>query len=160
MKALIPLFWTSGNASSGFQNQSRQPYSCLIQPLGGKHASRAIHTCEQALGLETRFYHATTVAYALPNETCQLGVILCFQSMFEVANWHKIHQNCLEWKTKVYDNSNSIVFQNMEATFVTRNNFSEWFMDSLPKQRLLFHYMRPAWHFYRTIDIICNLFCS
>ena len=26
MGSLIPLFWTSGDVSSGFQGQSRQPY--------------------------------------------------------------------------------------------------------------------------------------
>ena len=29
--ALIPLFWTSGDVSSGFQSQSGQPYSCLAE---------------------------------------------------------------------------------------------------------------------------------
>ena len=28
---LIPLFWTSGDVSSGFQSQSGQPYSCLAE---------------------------------------------------------------------------------------------------------------------------------
>ena len=30
MGSLIPLFWTSGNVSSGFQSQSGQPYSHLV----------------------------------------------------------------------------------------------------------------------------------
>ena len=29
--SLIPLFWTSGDISSGFQNQSGQPYSHLAK---------------------------------------------------------------------------------------------------------------------------------
>ena len=28
---LIPLFWTSGDVSSGFQSQSGQPYSNLVE---------------------------------------------------------------------------------------------------------------------------------
>ena len=31
MGPLIPLFWTSGDVSSGFQSQSGQPYSCLVE---------------------------------------------------------------------------------------------------------------------------------
>ena len=31
MRPLIPLFWTSGDVSSGFQSQSRQPYSHLAE---------------------------------------------------------------------------------------------------------------------------------
>ena len=50
---LIPLFWTFGYTSSGFQSQSWQPYSHLAEvyvrftfntcwPLGGQHGSLAI----------------------------------------------------------------------------------------------------------------------
>ena len=28
---VIPMFWTSGDVSSGFQSQSGQPYSCLAE---------------------------------------------------------------------------------------------------------------------------------
>ena len=55
MGPLIPLFWTSGDISSGFQSQSGQPYLHLAkefpeihfwcntcQPLGGQHGSRAV----------------------------------------------------------------------------------------------------------------------
>ena len=31
MGPLIPLFWTSGDVSSGFKSQSGQPYSCLVE---------------------------------------------------------------------------------------------------------------------------------
>ena len=31
MWPLIPLFWTSGDLSSGFQSQSGQPYSHLVE---------------------------------------------------------------------------------------------------------------------------------
>ena len=31
MGPLIPLFWTSGDVSSGFQSQSGQPYSHLAE---------------------------------------------------------------------------------------------------------------------------------
>ena len=51
---LIPLFWTSGGVSSGFQSQSGQPYSHLVEacclrftsgantcrPLGDQHGSQ------------------------------------------------------------------------------------------------------------------------
>ena len=30
-ESLIPLFWVSGDVSSGFQSQSRQPYSHLAE---------------------------------------------------------------------------------------------------------------------------------
>ena len=45
---LIPLFWTSGDVSYGFQSQSGQPYLCLAeihlwcdtcQPPDGQHGS-------------------------------------------------------------------------------------------------------------------------
>ena len=59
MGPLIPLFWTSGDISSGFQSQSGQPYSSLqrltcytfpeihlwcdtCRPLGGQHGSWAV----------------------------------------------------------------------------------------------------------------------
>ena len=31
VEPLITLFWTSGDVSSGFQSQSGQPYSCLVE---------------------------------------------------------------------------------------------------------------------------------
>ena len=31
MEPLIPLFWTPGDVSSGFQSQSGQPYSHLAE---------------------------------------------------------------------------------------------------------------------------------
>ena len=77
---LIPLFWTSGDVSSGFQCQSGQPYSSLVEvymlhtpwdsitsgatPADLVVASMAAelslpHTCETLVGLETGSYHAT-----------------------------------------------------------------------------------------------------
>ena len=74
---LIPLFWTSGDVSSGFQSKSGQLYSCLAEtyelhvpwdfllvwhlPTSWQPAWQLSwslpHTCEQALlGLETRTY--------------------------------------------------------------------------------------------------------
>ena len=81
---LIPMFWTSGDVSSGFQSQSGQPYLYLAeaymmyilwfpplvqhlltswQPAWQLSCSHPC-TCEQALvGLETRICHATTSQY-------------------------------------------------------------------------------------------------
>ena len=77
---LIPLFWTSGDISSGFKSQSGQPYlhlaeaymlhvswdSLLVQHLltswwlAWQPSHSLLHIFKQALvGLETRTYHAT-----------------------------------------------------------------------------------------------------
>ena len=48
MGKLIPLFWTSGDVSSGFQSQSGQPYLHLVgvynihHPLDGQHRSQLL----------------------------------------------------------------------------------------------------------------------
>ena len=78
MGPLIPLFWTSGDVSSGFQSQSGQPYSSCVEacvtcclrftsgviPADLLVASMAAelslpHTCETLVGLKTGSYHAT-----------------------------------------------------------------------------------------------------
>ena len=77
-----PCFWTSGDASSGFQSQSGQPFHTLqrcmcymfheihlwcdtSQPLGGQHAS-----CEQALvGLKPGIYCTATASHCKTRQT-------------------------------------------------------------------------------------------
>ena len=76
MGPLIPLFWTSGYVSSGFQSQSGLPYLCLVEVCvthylrftsGARSANLLMAcmaaelissiTCEQALvGLGNRMY--------------------------------------------------------------------------------------------------------
>ena len=72
MGPLIPLFWISGDVSSGFQSQTGQPYSHLAEayvlhvpcPLGSQHGSQSVLFCEQAsVGLETGIYHADQLSY-------------------------------------------------------------------------------------------------
>ena len=87
---LIPLFWTSGDASSGFQSHSGQPYShfaevyVLHDPWGSTlvwhlptswwlawQLSCALpHTCDQALvGLKPGIYCTATASHCESRQT-------------------------------------------------------------------------------------------
>ena len=81
MGPLIPLFWISGDVSSGVQSQGVQPYLRLVEVYVVTRSLRFIsgatptdhlvtsmaakpsfpHTCEALVGLETASYHAATV---------------------------------------------------------------------------------------------------
>ena len=50
MGPLIPLFWTSGDVSSGFQSQSGQPYLCLVINMAAEPSLP--HTYEALVELE------------------------------------------------------------------------------------------------------------
>ena len=93
------LFWTSSDVSSGFQSQSGQRYSHLVEayvlhipfrftsgvtPANLLSASMAAEpslplTCEALVGLKTRSYHAAAHSVrsgrpdALPTELSRLG---------------------------------------------------------------------------------------
>ena len=93
MGPLIPLYWTFGDISSGFQSHGGQPYSPLaevyvlhvhgVTPANLLAVSMAAeplpHTCKALVVLETGGYHATAHSVrsgrpdALPTELSQLG---------------------------------------------------------------------------------------
>ena len=67
---LIPLFWTSGNVSSGFQSQSGLP------------------TCKALVGLETGSYHSTVYEFKNPSKCCWLAPsmsIQCWNSNYDIS---------------------------------------------------------------------------
>ena len=72
---LIPLFWTSGDVSSGFQGLSGQPYPCdspQMQHLPTSwQSSRSLPcTLKQTLvGLRTRIYPAATASQCETRQT-------------------------------------------------------------------------------------------
>ena len=86
MGPLIPLFWTSGDVSSGFQSQSGQPYShstemytfpeihlwCdTCRPLGSQHGNQAIlfhipATCIGEARMEDLSHHRLSYAGSDP----------------------------------------------------------------------------------------------
>ena len=95
MGPLIPLFWTSGDVSYGFQNQSGQPYSCSVEtyvlciswdsalvwhlrtswwpPWQLNHSLP--HIFEQALvGLETGICHAVAASRCETRQTLYLAM--------------------------------------------------------------------------------------
>ena len=82
MRPLIPLIWTSGNVSSGFQSQSGQPYLHLTEaymlhvlwdlPLGGWHVSQAVPfhmPARRHMGVETGIYRVTTASQCETRQT-------------------------------------------------------------------------------------------
>ena len=101
----IPLFWTSGAVSSGFQSQSGPalfelgrgvPVTCSLRftsdvtPADLLAASMAAepslpHTCEALVGLKTKSYHAAVHSVrsgrpdALPTELSRLGKSMTFE---------------------------------------------------------------------------------
>ena len=100
---LIPLFWTSGDVSSGFQSQSGfcliqawQRHTCYVThslsfisgatPVNLLAASMGAepslpHTCKALMGLETKSYHAAAQSVrsgrpdALLTELSRLGFV-------------------------------------------------------------------------------------
>ena len=77
---LVPLFWTSGDVSYGFQSQSGQSYSYLAGVC-------VTHYPRFTSGVTSADLSAASMAHALPTELLMSYMTICEQQIFVDLSW-------------------------------------------------------------------------